>query len=591
MAEFIGNNVAIPGTRGYGILRYFGPIQGKNGVFGGIELVGSIASSRGKNSGSVDGIQYFKVENPMTGLFLPYERLKAANPQLAVSNRNSIASGPSTPPGTRSGAGSRLSSGKSPASGNFRPMTVKAASFGDLSLKSSNAPGNFSNGSISVSKQRDPMVERRNSGRMTPSNGSYGSLNDTTSLENELSDLRTKYSSVQREMSEKVTILDDLRSTVNEIQPLIEEYEIELAEKEKKLCKQKSDFERAREEWRDSIDLMSTAHQENELYYENQIEELTARIEAAASSEPKEIPANNSGHEELIKLQLSYDDLSMEKMMNEKRLQALVEGKTIELRILQAKLDSMDVAEETPEGTTEKELQEELLKDLQREVQEMKFKCRTLEAELESKKQENSSIIGEFNRVQNDLARKSKEYDSLVEKRLSEQVKTVSIDDTKSLVGQIETLKTQLALKDDLEKTIDELKHELQVRPTFDELVGLQTSLDELDTLHKNEIKSHEDEINRVRTDNKDLHKQLQDALAEQARLLDESVAREKFTNTKKPESFSSGTSPSPRDTNSLPVYIPQTQFDPSSGKDDWCGLCERDGHTSINCPYENDIF
>jgi septal ring factor EnvC (AmiA/AmiB activator) len=142
-----------------------------------------------------------------------------------------------------------------------------------------------------------------------------------------------------------------------------------------------------------------------------------------------------------------------------------------------------------------------------------------------------------------------------------------------------------------LEKTIDDLKHELKVRPTFDELVGLQTSLDELDTLHKNEIKSHEDEINRVRTDNKDLHKQLQDALAEQARLLDESVAREKFTNTKITESFSSGTSTSPQDINSLPVYIPQTQFDPSSGKDDWCGLCERDGHTSINCPYENDIF
>lgn len=40
-----------------------------------------------------------------------------------------------------------------------------------------------------------------------------------------------------------------------------------------------------------------------------------------------------------------------------------------------------------------------------------------------------------------------------------------------------------------------------------------------------------------------------------------------------------------------LPVYKPSKPVDPSDGKDDWCGLCERSGHSSINCPYENDIF
>lgn len=40
-----------------------------------------------------------------------------------------------------------------------------------------------------------------------------------------------------------------------------------------------------------------------------------------------------------------------------------------------------------------------------------------------------------------------------------------------------------------------------------------------------------------------------------------------------------------------LPVYKPSKPVDPSDGRDDWCGLCERSGHSSINCPYENDIF
>ena len=62
MADHVGTKVSIPGTRGQGILRYYGPIDGKNGIFGGIELIGPIAAARGKNSGSVNGVQYFEVQ-------------------------------------------------------------------------------------------------------------------------------------------------------------------------------------------------------------------------------------------------------------------------------------------------------------------------------------------------------------------------------------------------------------------------------------------------------------------------------------------------------------------------------------------------
>ncbi|GMM37583.1 Bik1 protein [Saccharomycopsis crataegensis] len=36
-----------------------------------------------------------------------------------------------------------------------------------------------------------------------------------------------------------------------------------------------------------------------------------------------------------------------------------------------------------------------------------------------------------------------------------------------------------------------------------------------------------------------------------------------------------------------LPIYKPKGNFDASAGRSKWCGLCEREGHDSYECPYE----
>ncbi|SCU98975.1 LAME_0G01288g1_1 [Lachancea meyersii CBS 8951] len=38
----------------------------------------------------------------------------------------------------------------------------------------------------------------------------------------------------------------------------------------------------------------------------------------------------------------------------------------------------------------------------------------------------------------------------------------------------------------------------------------------------------------------------------------------------------------------SLPLFIPK-KADRAAGRQKWCALCERDGHNSVDCPYEND--
>lgn len=44
------------------------------------------------------------------------------------------------------------------------------------------------------------------------------------------------------------------------------------------------------------------------------------------------------------------------------------------------------------------------------------------------------------------------------------------------------------------------------------------------------------------------------------------------------------------KETGSLPIYKPSTTTDPAKGRNKWCGLCEREGHDSYECPFEKDL-
>lgn len=42
--------------------------------------------------------------------------------------------------------------------------------------------------------------------------------------------------------------------------------------------------------------------------------------------------------------------------------------------------------------------------------------------------------------------------------------------------------------------------------------------------------------------------------------------------------------------TGSVPIYRSPKKVDPADGRDKWCGLCEREGHESIECPFEDEF-
>lgn len=78
----VGSVVSLP-SGGEALLKYVGSIQGKEGVFCGLELLGGLRS-KGKNNGEVDGNVYFHVETPNSGLFVPLRKLQSWFPLVEV---------------------------------------------------------------------------------------------------------------------------------------------------------------------------------------------------------------------------------------------------------------------------------------------------------------------------------------------------------------------------------------------------------------------------------------------------------------------------------------------------------------------------
>lgn len=86
----LGDVVDVPGNM-YGTVKFIGSVQGKKGVFAGVELNPTFAS-KGKNNGDVDGVSYFTTSIPGAGIFLPVARASRR-----ISSSPTDASFPLTP--------------------------------------------------------------------------------------------------------------------------------------------------------------------------------------------------------------------------------------------------------------------------------------------------------------------------------------------------------------------------------------------------------------------------------------------------------------------------------------------------------------
>lgn len=586
MSEFIGSRVSIPGTRGFGVLKYYGPIEGKQGLFAGIELIGPIAASRGKNNGSVNGLQYFDVLQPMSGLFLPIERLKQSNPQLSnIDHQSDFQSSLLATPSPSSRSKSRNISHQSPVHLNSQILNLPKREAKKLSEPNSRKTSLYS----TLNQSKKCLDE----------------LTDRIKLQKEFNELKQKYEANEKEMQQKMEILNELRNSVNDLQPLLEEYELELSEKDNKLNKQRTEFERAREEWRQSLDLLVSSHQETEIIYQQKLHDLHQHIEKIT----KEKEPSSSG-KNIETYDLKIQDLELEKSMLEKNAQTKIKSQQIQIEQLTKSLETCqnELGEFTKAssyqqltGSTEndekiEELEKQnkklgqdvdslqfIIDDLQSRIKTKDTRINELEAKLEEEMNEKFKSVNindraqELNVVIDDLKLQLENRPTLEELTdLRRQLeKRPTLDEFTHLKNQLESKPMSAEVAD--------LRHQLEIRPTFDELSELQRSLDEIDTLHQSELDRNAKKILELTQENEELQVQLQEIKSRK-----DNLGKLK----QDPDTSIHDTQPLVLNTSDhLPIYVPTTPTDPSSGKEDWCGLCERDGHSSINCPYENDMF
>jgi hypothetical protein len=143
----------------------------------------------------------------------------------------------------------------------------------------------------------------------------------------------------------------------------------------------------------------------------------------------------------------------------------------------------------------------------------------------------------------------------------------------------LESYNNAQTTNNELSTQIKLLEVELSKRPTTQELQELKSDLELMDQLRQVEAKSKDKEIFELK---KKLFQMSQNASPESE---SDSILRQSMPSLEKRPSVISQVIDG-----ALQIYVPEKK-DPVNGRKLWCGLCERSGHDSIDCPYENDIF
>lgn len=362
----VGDPVDVPGNM-YGVVRFVGSVQGKKGVFAGVELDPDFPG-RGKNSGDVDGISYFATSVPGAGIFVPVSKIlprgtpipampvTPSTSGLRAGFSNSTGYTPPTPglpkfsmsvgPGARApspqGKRQARTSLPRPDSPVRRTQMTPGPrpSIATPAAKASSRYGSPTNNRFAQSvrgtagdpSKKAPQLDRRTSvgprsasalgaahgfdeeptnrgtAQRTKTNGSVGSVSsfaskarplsraNTSSRDEEMETLREKLQDKERQLSEQSATLIEMEGSLTELQTLMETAEGPeprdtsmddkdsgqlrqlLREKNEKIAMLTSEFDAHRADFRSTIDALEMASSETERVYEKRIEELIAEV-------------------------------------------------------------------------------------------------------------------------------------------------------------------------------------------------------------------------------------------------------------------------------------------------------------------------
>lgn len=437
----IGSIITIPNT-GRAVLRYIGPVQGKSGRFAGIELVGDNAVL-GKNSGDVNGVEYFKTKQPGAGLFMAYDKLLSTLDYIEspVNKRLSLMHSPSE------------SYGPTPSRKHMSATPSTLSHTRSLSKRSS----------IARSHSSTPPLQKKVDTKSSPSYEELKRLeNANTMIENEKNNLINETQSLRYEIDELKSRLEhhdklaqDLELKHSSDQLKLEKSNERIETIEAKLRKQKRSHEEQREELLSVIDQLEAQVSDNEQLYIGELQKLQEEIRQ------KEEALTHFKSSETTEKSIETD-----RNMKSQIEQLMLEKQELDSVITELKKD-IEVSEKKISQLNKESLQlkEAIISDQKRhevEIAENKGKIAKLDEDHEIK-------------------------DRVIEKLR---------DEIKSLQAHIETI-SQTQNVDELQKDIADLKEQLKGK---DALAHENLALkDQLKSLQKQaEIRSDVDKINEL---------------------------------------------------------------------------------------------
>ncbi|KAJ5677496.1 uncharacterized protein N7477_003129 [Penicillium maclennaniae] len=270
----VGDLVNVPGGM-YGTVKFLGSVAGKPGRFAGIEL-SSEHAARGKNNGDVDGRKYFTTSIPGSGIFVPMNNSKYVTRRSTSLSASSYGGPPTTP----SRGPANFSKSVGPALTTPRPRMRRPSlprpespriappklSLGGLRTPSAASKSSMSNGYPRSPVKAPSRLSDRPSSRISMDDdaSSYGRPSDShRASSSEIQDLKDQIKSLERQLLDRDKQLNEQSNMLGEVQKTLEEMEgIDALSVRTQL------------HFRSTLDTLEIAASETERVYEQRLDEL-----------------------------------------------------------------------------------------------------------------------------------------------------------------------------------------------------------------------------------------------------------------------------------------------------------------------------
>ncbi|KAJ6106746.1 hypothetical protein N7512_010263 [Penicillium capsulatum] len=270
----VGDLVNVPGGM-FGTVKYLGTVAGKPGRFAGVEL-SSEHAPRGKNSGDVDGRKYFATSVPGSGIFVPMNNSKYVTRRSTSASASTFAV-PTTP--SRAAPPVNFSKSVGPGPSMPRPRLKRVAdALGDLEGLDIQRISTQPNQSVIAIVRSPPSrvsVDDDASSYGRPSDFQRPTSSESQDLKDQIKSLEKQLLDRDKQLEEQSKTLSDFQKTLEELEGTDSlSIRAQLRERNERITQLTTEFDGHRADFRSTLDTLEIAASETERVYEQRLDEL-----------------------------------------------------------------------------------------------------------------------------------------------------------------------------------------------------------------------------------------------------------------------------------------------------------------------------